>query len=126
MNTNTIFIPFDEKLDYKSIINSFYIKKILEYTFGYFPKMVTSVESTFDRDKLEKFIQDEYNVSKPYIVNSRSMPSVIIGSYGMCLKLVEFETETLLDDHIVTINSDDKVLGVFATEDDFEKIIVKI
>jgi len=42
------------------------------------------------------------------------------------LELVEFETELLLDDHIVTVNSGDRVLGVFATEDDFRHIIEEI
>ena len=51
----------------------------------------------------------------------KPFPSTI--PYGEKLELIEFETEFLLDDHIVTVNAGDRVLGVFATEDDFGKIV---
>ena len=54
-------------------------------------------------------------------MDSKSFPTTI--PYDEKLDLVEFETELLLDDHIVTVNSGDRVLGVFATELDFEHII---
>ena len=78
----------------------------------------------FDRDALAEFIQNEYNMSKEYIVDSKSFPTTI--PYDEKLDLVEFETELLLDDHIVTVNSGDRVLGVFATELDFEHIIKEL
>ena len=39
------------------------------------------------------------------------------------LTMVEFEPNILLDDHIITINRGDRVLGVIATEFDFENLI---
>ena len=118
---NVVYIRFDKNLDYKAVVNSFYIKKFLETVFGEFPDMVSPTKFKFDRDTLAEFIQNEYNMSKEYIVDSKSFPTTI--PYGEKLDLVEFETESLLDDHIVTVNAGDRVLGVFATELDFEHII---
>ena len=118
---NVVYIRFDKNLDYKAVVNSFYIKKFLETVFGEFPDMISPTKFKFDRDNLAEFIQNEYNMSKEYIVDSKSFPATI--PYDEKLGLVEFETELLLDDHIVTVNSGDRVLGVFATELDFEHII---
>ena len=120
-NMNIVYVRFDKTLDYKAVVNSFYIKKFLETVFGEFPDMVSPTKFKFDRDTLAEFIQNEYNMSKEYIVDSKSFPTTI--PYNEKLDLVEFETELLLDDHLVTVNSGDKVLGVFATELDFEHII---
>ena len=120
-NMNIVYVRFDKTLDYKAVVNSFYIKKFLETVFGEFPDMVSPTKFKFDRDTLAEFIQNEYNMSKEYIVDSKSFPTTI--PYDEKLDLVEFETELLLDDHLVTVNSGDKVLGVFATELDFEHII---
>ena len=122
-NIKVVYVRFDKNLDYKAVVNSFYIKKFLETVFGGFPDMISPTKFKFDRDRLAEFTQDEYDMSKEYVMDSKSMPTSINESYGEDLKLVEFETELLLDDHIVTVNSGDKVLGVFATEDDFEHII---
>ena len=118
---NVVYVRFDKALDYKAVVNSFYIKKFLESVFGEFPDMISPTKFKFDRDTLAEFIQNEYNMSKEYIVDSKSFPTTI--HYDEKLDLVEFETELLLDDHIVTVNSGDRVLGVFATELDFEHII---
>ena len=118
---NVVYVRFDKNLDYKAVVNSFYIKKFLETVFGEFPDMISPTKFKFDRDTLAEFIQNEYNMSKEYIVDSKSFPTTI--PYGEKLDLIEFETESLLDDHIVTVNSGDRVLGVFATELDFEHII---
>ena len=118
---NVVYVRFDKTLDYKAVVNSFYIKKFLETVFGEFPDMISPTKFKFDRDNLAEFIQNEYNMSKEYIVDSKSFLTTI--PYGEKLDLVEFETELLLDDHIVTVNSGDRVLGVFATELDFEHII---
>ena len=123
-NMNIVYVRFDKNLDYKAVVNSFYIKKFLETVFGEFPDMVSPTKFKFDRDTLAEFIQNEYNMSKEYIVDSKSFPTTI--PYDEKLDLVEFETELLLDDHIVTVNSGDRVLGVFATELDFEHIIDKL
>ncbi len=121
---NVVYVRFDKSLDYKSVVNSFYIKKFLESVFGEFPDMISPTKFKFDRDTLAEFVQDEYDMSKEYVVESKSFPTTI--PYDEKLDLVEFETEILLDDHIVTVNSGDRVLGVFATEDDFEHIIEEI
>ena len=118
---NVVYVRFDKTLDYKAVVNSFYIKKFLETVFGEFPDMISPTKFKFDRDTLAEFIQNEYNMSKEYIVDSKSFPTTI--PYGEKLDLVEFETESLLDDHIVTVNAGDRVLGVFVTELDFEHII---
>ena len=118
---NVVYVRFDKNLDYKAVVNSFYIKKFLETVFGGFPDMISPTKFKFDRDNLAEFIQNEYNMSKEYIVDSKSFPTTI--PYDEKLDLIEFETESLLDDHIVTVNSGDRVLGVFATELDFEHII---
>ena len=120
-NMNIVYVRFDKNLDYKAVVNSFYIKKFLETVFGEFPDMVSPTKFKFDRDTLAEFIQNEYNMSKEYIVGSKSFPTTI--PYDEKLDLVEFETESLLDDHIVTVNAGDRVLGVFVTELDFEHII---
>ena len=118
---NVVYVRFDKTLDYKAVVNSFYIKKFLETVFGEFPDMISPTKFKFDRDTLAEFIQNEYNMSKEYIVDSKSFPTTI--PYGEKLDLIEFETESLLDDHIVTVNAGDRVLGVFVTELDFEHII---
>lgn len=130
---NVVYIRFDKSLDYMSVCNSFPIKKFLESAYGEFPHMVTPKNYTFDRDQLGNFIQEQFNLSKEYVVDYRKVPSTIIEEYydelettGPNLYLVEFEPETLLDDHIVTINKGDKVLGVFATEDDFDHITTNL
>ena len=120
-NMNIVYVRFDKNLDYKAVVNSFYIKKFLETVFGEFPDMISPTKFKFDRDNLAEFIQNEYNMSKEYIVDSKSFPTTI--PYGEKLDLIEFETESLLDDHIVTVNSGDRVLGVFTTELDFEHMI---
>lgn len=121
---NVVYVRFDKNLDYKAVVNSFYIKKFLETVFGEFPEMISPTKFKFDRDVLAEFVQDEYDMSKEYVVESKSFPTTI--TYDEKLDLVEFETELLLDDHIVTVNSSDRVLGVFATEIDFEHIIEEI
>ena len=127
---NVVYVRFDKNLDYKEVVNSFPIKKFLETVFGDFPHMVTPKNFEFDRDQLGQFAQDEYDMSKEYVVDVKKVPEIItneyyktIGEEGEPLTLVEFETELLLDDHIVTVNNGDKVLGVFATETDFGHII---
>lgn len=120
---NTIYVRFDKDLDYKTVVNSYPIKKFLEGVFGDFPYMKTPKEFVFDRDKLGEFIQEQYEMSFNYIFEYHRVPSAIQESYGKELTLCAFEPEVLLDDQIVTINSGDKVLGVFATEDDFRHII---
>ena len=120
-NVKVVYVRFTKDLDYKSVVNSFYIKKFLESVFGEFPDMISPTKFKFDRDVLAEFVQDEYDRSKDYVVESKSFPTTI--PYDEKLDLVEFETELLLDDHIVTVNSGDRVLGVFATELDFEHII---
>ena len=127
---DVVYVRFDKTLDYMSVVNSFPIKKFLESAYGEFPHMVTPKNYIFDRDQLGQFIQEQFNLSKEYVIDSRKVPSAIIEEYyneleksGPNLYLVEFEPETLLDDHIVTINKGDKVLGVFATADDFEHIV---
>ena len=120
-NVKVVYVRFDKSLDYKAVVNSFYIKKFLESVFGEFPDMISPTKFKFDRDTLAEFVQDEYDMSKDYVVESKSFPSTI--PYDEKLDLVEFETELLLDDHIVTVNSGDRVLGVFATELDFEHIV---
>jgi len=122
-----VYVRFDKSLDYKSVVNNFYIKKFLETVYGEFPQMKTPTQFTFDRNKLGEFIQNQYNLSKEYVIDDRTMPSSIKESYGDdCLTMKEFEPEILLDDHLVTINSGDKVLGVFATEDDFGHIVYEL
>lgn len=120
---NAVFVRFDHNLDYKAVVNSFYIKKFLESVFGELPNMITPRNFLFERDKLGEFIQDQYNHSIVYVLDSKRMPANICESYGKDLALVEFEPEILTDDHLVTVNCGDKVLGVFATEDDFGKIV---
>ena len=127
---NTIYVRFDKNLDYKVVVNSFPIKKFLEGVFGDFPHMISPKEFTFDRDKLGEFIQEQYRLSLSYIMESKRVPAQINKDYydtinqsGEFLTLNAFEPEVLLDDQIVTINSGDKVLGFFATEDDFRNII---
>jgi len=120
---NVVYVRFDKSLDYKSVVNSLYIKKFLESVFGEPPTMVTPKDFEFNREQLGDYIQDQYNQSKEYVLDTRSMPSTINESYGGELYLVEFEPDVLLDDHIVTVNSGEEVLGVFATEDDFGHII---
>ena len=92
--------------------------------------MITPRKYLFDRDKLGEFIQDQYLQSRPFIVDTKVIPDAIdteyhnnTGEFGERLLLVEFEPEVLTDDHLVTVNLGDKVLGVFATEDDFGKIV---
>ena len=120
-NVKVVYVRFTKDLDYKSVVNSFYIKKFLESVFGEFPDMISPTKFKFDRDALAEFVQDEYDMSKDYVMDSKSFPTTI--PYDEKLDLVEFETELLLDDHLVTVNSGDRVLGVFATELDFEHII---
>ena len=69
------------------------------------------IEFEFDRDQLGEFIQDEYNMSKEYVIDVKKVPEIItneyyktIGESGEPLTLVEFKTELLIDDHIVTMN----------------------
>ena len=128
-----VYVRFDKNLDYKEVVNSFPIKKFLESAYGDFPDMVSPKKFEFDRDQLGEFIQDEYDMSKEYVIAVKKVPEIItneyyktIGESGEPLTLVEFETELLLDDHIVTVNRGDTVLGVFATEYDFEHIIEEI
>jgi hypothetical protein len=127
---NVVYVRFDKNLDYKAVMDSFCIKKFLETVFGEFPEMISPTKFKFDRDVLAEFVQDEYDMSKEYVVDVKKVPEIItneyyktIGEEGEPLTLVEFETELLLDDHIVTVNNGDKVLGVFATETDFGHII---
>ena len=93
---------------------------------------------TFDRDKLGVFIQDQWESSKTYTVDEGTLPvNITRGYYDKInqffnpnmdghLLYEEFEPEILLDDHLVVITFCDKVLGVFATEYDFEKLINEI
>ena len=133
-SVNVVYFRFDKNLDYKEVTNSFPIKKFLESAYGDFPTMVSPTKFfKFDRENLEWFVQNQYDQSKDYIVESRRIPSQInedyykiLGESGEDLTVVEFEPETLLDDHLVTINKGDKVLGVFATENDFRHILDEI
>ena len=63
---NVVYVRFDKTLDYKAVVNSFYIKKFLETVFGEFPDMVSPTKFKFYRDALAEFIQNEYNMSKEY------------------------------------------------------------
>ena len=125
-----VYVRFDKSLDYKGVVNSVPVKKFLESVFGDYPNMVSPKNFEFDRDKLGEFIQDQYDMSKEYIMYTQDVPQIInseyyktLGEEGEPLTLCEFETEILLDDHIVTINRGDKVLGVFAADLDFEHIL---
>lgn len=133
-NVKVIYVRFDKNLDYISVVNSFPIRKFLEYVFGYQPYMKTPKEFSFDRDHLGEFIQEQYEMSLNYIMETKKVPENISneyyetvandgGEWGDVLTLNAFEPEVLLDDQIVTINSGDRVLGVFATETDFGHII---
>ena len=128
-----VYVRFDKNLDYKEVVNSYPIKKFLESAFGDFPNMISPTKFEFDRDKLGEFIQDQYDRSKEYIIERRRIHSQINEDYyknlnesGEDLTIVEFEPDTLLDDHLVTVNNGDKVLGVFATENDFKHILDEI
>lgn len=128
-----VYVRFDKNLDYKDVVNSFPIKKFLETVFGDFPNMISPKMFEFDKDKLELFVQDQYDMSKEYIIERRRIPSQINEDYyknlnesGEDLTIVEFEPDTLLDDHLTTVNKGDKVLGVFATENDFKHILDEI
>ena len=125
-----VYVRFDKSLDYKKIVNSFPIKKFLEAALGDFPNMVSTKAYTFDKDQLGVFIQDQYNLSTDYIVDERKIPEHISNGYyntlcesGEPLTIQEWESDLLLDDHLVTINQGEKVLGVFSTENDFRHII---
>ena len=93
--------------------------------------MVTPTKFTFDRDKLGQWVQDQYNKSEDYFIGNKPLPINIAADYlhhyhenSNNLQLLEFEPEFgLLDDHLVVIDDGLKVIGVFATEDDFGKII---
>ena len=123
-NVKVVYVRFDKSLDYKSVVNSFYIKKFLETVYGEMPTMISPTKFKFDRDVLAEFIQKQFDVSKEYVVDSKSFPATI--PYDERLDLVEFEPEILTDDHLVTVNSGDRVLGVFAAEDDFGKIVYEL
>ena len=130
---NCIYVRFDKNLDYPAVVNSYPIKMFLSGVWGSFPHPISPKNFTFDRDQLGEYIQNQYNLSKSYICESRRIPSAITEEYydnrettGEDLKMIDFEPETLLDDHIVTINQGDRVLGVFATETDFEHIVNEI
>ena len=123
-NVKVVYVRFDKSLDYKEVVTSFYIKKFLETVYGEMPTMISPTKFKFDRDRLGGFIQEQFDVSKEYVVDSKSFPSTI--PYGERLDLVEFEPDLLTDDHLVTVNSGDRVLGVFATEDDFGKIVYEL
>ena len=135
---NVIYVRFDKNLDYKQVVNSYPIHKILESAFGDIPNMVSPTKYTFDRDKLGVFIQDQWESSKTYTVDEGTLPvNITRGYYDKInqffnpnmdghLLYEEFEPEILLDDHLVVITFCDKVLGVFATEYDFEKLINEI
>ena len=130
---NVVYVRFDKNLDYKEVVNSFPIKKFLESAFGEFPKMISPTKFTFDRDKLGEYIQYQFEKSNSYIIDWENIPPHIIEGYCIAtgkerkkwdeIQLVDLEPEVLLDDHIVVIYGYMKVLGVFATEDDFEKIV---
>lgn len=125
-----VYVRFSKELDYKEVVNSFPIKKFLETVFGDFPDMVSPKKFEFDRDQLGEFIQDEYDMSKEYVIDVKKVPEIItneyyktIGESGEPLTIQEWESDLLLDDHLVTINQGEKVLGVFSTENDFRHII---
>ena len=130
---NVVYVRFDKNLDYKEVVNSYPIKKFLESAFGDFPNMISPTKFEFDMDKLGEFIQDQYDQSHSYVIDSMNLPPHILEDYcknvGIERKrwdeimLVEVEPEILLDDHIVVIIKKNKVLGVFATENDFGHII---
>jgi hypothetical protein len=131
---NVVYVRFDKSLDYKAVVNSFPIKKFLEGVYGEMPTMVTPKGFEFNREQLGDFIQDQYEMSLNYIMETKKVPEKISneyyetvmnngGEWGDVLTLNSFEPEVLLDDHIVTVNSREEVLGVFATEDDFGHII---
>jgi hypothetical protein len=132
-NVKVVYVRFDKNLDYKEVVNSYPIKKFLETVFGDFPTMISPTKFEFDRDKLGEFIQDEYDKSHSYVIDSMNLPPHILEDYcknvGVERKrldeveLAEFEPEILLDDHIVVIVKKNKVLGVFVTELDFGHIV---
>ena len=132
---NGIYMRFDKSLDYKLVVNDKSINEFLEGAWGEKPKMVSPTKFTFDRDRLCEFITEEFKKSEPYIIDIVELPSHILESYYNAvgdegskdeIYLIEFEPEILLDDHLVTINQSGRVLGVFATEDDFRKIVYEL
>ena len=88
---NVVFMRFDHNLDYKSVVNSFYIKKFLENIYGEMPSMITPRNFLFDRDKLGEFIQDQYLQSRPFIVDTKAIPSEIDNEYHKNIKQLERE-----------------------------------
>ena len=132
-----VYVRFDKALDYKKVVNSDLVHYFCEGVFGERPEMISPTKFTFDRDRLGEYIQDQYDKSKEYVLETKKIPSYISVDY--CEKsgkpedggiknlfFKDFEPEVLLDDHIITINDGDKVLGVFATEDDFKHIITEL
>ena len=78
---NVVYVRFDKNLDYKEVVNSFPIKKFLETVFGDFPHMVTPKNFEFDREQLGQFAQDEYDMSKEYVVDVKKVPEIITNEY---------------------------------------------
>lgn len=122
---NVVYVRFDKTLDYKKVVNARMSKGVCERAFGDEVDMISPTRFSFDRDRLHQFIQNQYDQSKEYLCEYNQVPSFISSDFceNSTLYYIEFEPEILLDDHIITINKGDTVLGVFAQEDDFEKII---
>ena len=135
---NIVYVRFDKNLDYKMVVNSSSAHYFCSNSFGDdVIDMISPTKFIFDRDKLGEYIQRQYDVSKEYVYEKRKLPSYIIKDYwknqnnedngiiwSQPLYFNDFEPDILLDDHLVTVNDkNDKVLGFFASEDDFEKIV---
>lgn len=126
-----VYVRFDKSLDYKTIVNSRDVKKFVGNAIdGEYPQMVSPTMFTFDRDKLRDYVQNEYNLSEDYLVDRQYLNAQLVVDYlhahgytNHSVSLIEFEPDCLLDDHIVTVNDGDTVLGVFATRDDFAQLI---
>lgn len=122
---NLIYVRFDKNLDYRTIVRSKSLKKFCMDVYGYETKFVSPSRFKFDIDKLGEFIQKEYESSWEYMYPSShtiSMKYPTPDTYSY-LPIFEFEPNVLIDDNLIAITYDDKVLGVIATESDFEKII---
>lgn len=122
-----VYVRFDKGLDYKAVVNSKYIKSILEHVYGYKPNMISPTVYKFDRDLLGVFVQKQYDLSKQYAYDmGEVLPKSIEEEYGSPLRLQEFEPELLTDDNLLVITTGDRVLGVFASDTDFEKMIAEL
>lgn len=125
-----VYVRFDKSLDYKTIVNSKVVRTFVGNAIdGEYPKMISPTAFTFDRDKLKEFIQKQYDLSKDYISDRKYLDVQLYDDYLHAhgyldhnVSLVDFEPDIPTDDHLVTVNDGDTVLGVFATDVDFDNI----